>query len=872
MAIEKAIAQAPSFSNLPEGFEELDPDSDENALEISIVNPDAVSIDTEDGGVIIDFDPGAEDVEAEGHDDNLAEMMGEDELRRLASTLVGEFEGDRSSRSEWENTYVRGLDLLGLKIEDRTTPWPGACGVHHPILTEAVIRFQSQAIMEVFPASGPVRTKIVGKITNEKEEQAQRIQDHMNYMLLDKMTEYRPEMEQLLFSLPLAGSAFKKVYFDPTMGRACAHFVPAEDFVVSYGASDLLTAERYTHIMRRSANDIKKLQAAGFYRDVEISSSSPELSRIQEKYDDLEGDTPSYDSDSRSVLLEMHVDLDLEGFEDVDEDEEETGIALPYVVTISKGDNEVLAIRRNWYEDDNLRMKRMHFVHYQYMPGLGFYGFGLIHLIGGLAKSATSLLRQLVDAGTLANLPGGLKSRGLRIKGDDSPIMPGEFRDVDVPGGAIKDNITFMPYKEPSNVLHQMLTEIVDEGRRFASLTDLKLADMKQEAPVGTTLALIERSMKVMSAIQARLHAAMKKEFALLAGIIKDYADDDSYEYETERGAVRSEDFDGKVDVIPVSDPNASTMSQRIMQYQAALQLSQQAPHMYDLPELHRQMLDVLGIDDAEKIIPLTDDQQPRDPVSENMDVLNGKPVKAFMYQDHDAHIRIHQAAAEDPKVRGLVEKSPMALAIQNAMAAHLQEHLAFLYRSEIEKELGVALPPPNEPLPEDVEVKLSRLVAEAAERLLKKDISEVQQEENQKLAEDPVIQMQQKRLELEASDIERKAQTDQARIIANMQQAAMRHKSEKDRMESQAEIDAMRIGVDIAKSRAETDSDEREISNKEAMEKAKLVADVGKTLVGDERARSDAKHRAAMDKARLISDAGKALAEDSRKRNGGKE
>jgi hypothetical protein len=872
MAIEKAIAQAPSFSNLPEGFEELDPDSDENALEISIVNPDAVSIDTEDGGVIIDFDPGAEDVEAEGHDDNLAEMMGEDELRRLASTLVGEFEGDRSSRSEWENTYVKGLDLLGLKIEDRTTPWPGACGVHHPILTEAVIRFQSQAIMEVFPASGPVRTKIVGKITNEKEEQAQRIQDHMNYMLLDKMTEYRPEMEQLLFSLPLAGSAFKKVYFDPTMGRACAHFVPAEDFVVSYGASDLLTAERYTHIMRRSANDIKKLQAAGFYRDVEISSSSPELSRIQEKYDDLEGDTPSYDSDSRSVLLEMHVDLDLEGFEDVDEDEEETGIALPYVVTISKGDNEVLAIRRNWYEDDNLRMKRMHFVHYQYMPGLGFYGFGLIHLIGGLAKSATSLLRQLVDAGTLANLPGGLKSRGLRIKGDDSPIMPGEFRDVDVPGGAIKDNITFMPYKEPSNVLHQMLTEIVDGGRRFASLTDLKLADMKQEAPVGTTLALIERSMKVMSAIQARLHAAMKKEFALLAGIIKDYADDDSYEYETERGAVRSEDFDGKVDVIPVSDPNASTMSQRIMQYQAALQLSQQAPHMYDLPELHRQMLDVLGIDDAEKIIPLTDDQQPRDPVSENMDVLNGKPVKAFMYQDHDAHIRIHQAAAEDPKVRGLVEKSPMALAIQNAMAAHLQEHLAFLYRSEIEKELGVALPPPNEPLPEDVEVKLSRLVAEAAERLLKKDISEVQQEENQKLAEDPVIQMQQKRLELEASDIERKAQTDQARIIANMQQAAMRHKSEKDRMESQAEIDAMRIGVDIAKSRAETDSDEREISNKEAMEKAKLVADVGKTLVGDERARSDAKHRAAMDKARLISDAGKALAEDSRKRNGGKE
>ena len=872
MAIEKAIAQAPSFSNLPEGFEELDPDSDENALEISIVNPDAVSINTEDGGVIIDFDPDAEDAGPESHDDNLAEIMGEDELRRLSSTLVGEFEGDRSSRSEWEQTYVRGLDLLGLKIEDRTTPWPGACGVHHPILTEAVIRFQSQAIMEVFPASGPVRTKIVGKITNEKEEQANRIQDYMNYMLLDKMTEYRPEMEQLLFSLPLAGSAFKKVYFDPTMDRACAHFVPAEDFVVSYGASDLLTAERYTHIMRRSINDIKKLQAAGFYRDVEVDTAPHDMSEIQEKYDDLEGDTPSYDNDSRAVLLEMHVDLDLEGFEDVNEDEEETGIALPYVVTISKGDNEVLAIRRNWYEDDDLRMKRMHFVHYQYMPGLGFYGFGLIHLIGGLAKSATSLLRQLVDAGTLANLPGGLKARGLRIKGDDSPIMPGEFRDVDVPGGAIKDNITFMPYKEPSNVLHQMLTEIVDEGRRFASLTDLKLADMKQEAPVGTTLALIERSMKVMSAIQARLHAAMKKEFVLIAGIIRDYSDDNGYEYEADREAVKAEDFDGKVDVIPVSNPNASTMSQRIMQYQAALQLSQQAPHMYDLPELHRQMLDVLGIDDAEKIIPLSDDQQPRDPVSENMDVLNGKPVKAFMYQDHDAHITIHQAAAEDPKVRGLVEKSPMALAIQNAMAAHIQEHLAFLYRSEIEKELGITLPPPNEPLPEDIEVKLSRLVAEAAERLLQKDIAEVQQEENQKLAEDPVIQMQQKRLELEAADIERKAQTDQARIIANMQQAAMRHQSEKDRTQSQAEIDAMRIGIDIAKSKAELASDEREISSKDAMEKAKLVANIGKVLSEDEQARADAEHNVAMDKARLLADVGKSLAEDERKRNEGRE
>jgi len=872
MAIEKAIAQAPSFSNRPEGFEELDPDSDEGGLEISIDNPDAVSISTEDGGVIIDFDPDAKEAGGEDHDDNLAEAMEEDILRRLASTLVGEFEGDRSSRMDWEQTYVKGLDLLGLKIEDRTTPWPGACGVHHPILTEAVIRFQSQAIMEVFPASGPVKTKIVGKITSEKEKQAHRVQDYMNYMLLDKMTEYRPEMEQLLFSLPLAGSAFKKVYFDPTMNRACAYFVPAEDFVVSYGASDLLSAERYTHVMRRSSNDIKKLQAAGFYLDVEVGSSSPDLSEIQEKYDDLEGDTPSYDNDSRVVLLEMHVDLDLEGFEDTDEDGEETGIALPYVVTISKGDNSVLAIRRNWYEDDDLRMKRMHFVHYQYMPGLGFYGFGLIHLIGGLAKSATSLLRQLVDAGTLANLPGGLKARGLRIKGDDSPIMPGEFRDVDVPGGAIKDSITFLPYKEPSSVLHQMLSEIVEEGRRFASLTDLKLADMKQEAPVGTTLALIERSMKVMSAIQARLHAAMKKEFVLIAGIIRDYADDDGYEYEIDKDAVKGEDFNEQVNVIPVSNPNASTMSQRIMQYQAALQLSQQAPQMYDLPELHRQMLDVLGIDDADKIIPLSDDQKPHDPVSENMDVLNGKPVKAFMYQDHKAHIEIHQAATQDPKVRALVEQSPMATAIQNSMAAHMQEHLAFQYRAEIEKELGVELPPPDENLPEDIEVKLSRVVAEAAGRLLSKGTAEAQQEENQKMAEDPVIQMQQARLELEKADIARKAQTDKARIVANLAQAEMRQETERERMEKEAEIDGVRLGVEIAKTKAASDSQEREIGQKDALEKAKLVADIGKTIAEGDQGRLEAEQKAKLEQAKLVADVGKSLAEDERKRNGGKE
>jgi len=670
-AIEKAIAQAPNFSNRPEGFDEIDPDRNGNTVEVAVVNPDSVSIQTDEGGVVIDFDPqGSEEETSTNHDDNLAEFCDEECLQRLASTLVGEYEADKNSRADWERTYIKGLDLLGLKIEDRTTPWPGACGVHHPILTEAVVRFQSQAITEVFPASGPVKTKIVGTITDDKEKQASRVQEYLNYLLTEKMSEYRPEMEQLLFSLPLAGSAFKKIYFDPTMNRCCAHFIPAEDFVVSYGASDLLTAERYTHVMRKSANEIRKLQVAGLYLDVKLGQPLDIQSDVQEKYDELEGDSPSYDNDNRHVLYEMHVNLDLTGFEDKDESGEPTEIALPYVVTIARGSNKILAIRRNWYEDDPLRIKRMHFVHYQYMPGLGFYGFGLIHLIGGIAKTATSLTRQLVDAGTLANLPGGLKARGLRIKGDDSPIMPGEFRDVDVPGGAIKDNITFLPYKEPSNVLHMMLTEIVEEGRRFASLTDLKIGDMKQDAPVGTTLALIERSMKVMTAIQARLHAAMKREFILIADIIRDYAPSEGYSYDVDKDAVVAEDFDKRVDIIPVSDPNSSTMSQRIMQYQAALTLSQQAPQMYDLPELHRQMLDVLGIKDADRIIPLSKEQKPRDPVSENMDVLNGKPVKAFLQQDHEAHIQVHMAAIQDPKIQQLVSQSPMAAPIASSMAS----------------------------------------------------------------------------------------------------------------------------------------------------------------------------------------------------------
>jgi len=840
MAIDKSIAQAPTRTEstvTEEELQGLDPETGVgSSVEIAVVNPEVVSISTDDGGVVIDFDPTGGETNGEGDfDSNLADYMEDDVLGRLASQLNGDFESDRNSRADWARSYTRGLDLLGLKADDRTTPWPGACGVYHPILTEAVVRFQSQAVMELFPASGPVKTKIIGDITDQKEEQALRIQQHMNYLLTEKMTEFRPETEQMLFSLPLAGSSFKKVYYDPNMGRVCSHFVPAEDFVVSYGASDLQTASRYTHMMRKSKNDIRKLQVAGLYRDIELSPNAPEYSDIQEKYDELEGESPTYEHDDRYVLLEVHVDLDLEGYEDVDDDEEQTGIALPYVVTLVKGGSSVLSIRRNWYEDDPLRMKRLHFVHYQYMPGLGFYGFGLTHLIGGIAKSATSLLRQLVDAGTLSNLPGGLKARGLRIKGDDSPIMPGEFRDVDVPGGAIKDNITFLPYKEPSNVLHSLLGEIVEEGRRFASITDLKLADMKQDAPVGTTLALIERSMKVMSAIQARLHDAMRKEFILIAGIVRDYAEDE-YEYKTDdKEAIKSDDFDGRVDIIPVSDPNAATMSQRIMQYQAALQLSQSAPQMYDLPELHRQMLDVLGIQDAEKIIPLSEEMKPRDPVSENMDVLNGKPLKAFIRQDQEAHIQVHMAAIQDSKIQQLVSQSPMAGTISAAMSAHVQEHLGFMYRREIEKQLGLELPPPGTELPEDIEAKLSRLIAEAAERLFNKNVSEAQQQKAQEQMQDPMFQLQKQELELRAADIKRKADTDKARIMFNAEKERSSQELEREEMEQKAELEGVKLGVEIAKSQNEAASKVSEGEEKAALDRARLSAEVAKALLDDD-------------------------------------
>ena len=794
-------------------------------IEIEIVNPEEVTISTDDMELSMDFDE--EPIAA--HDSNLVDFMDRAELETLGSELVGLFNSDRTSRHDWEESYVKGLDLLGMRFEDRTTPWDGACGVFHPMLSEAVVRFQSQTIMEIFPASGPAKTTIVGALTTDKVKQAQRVQDYLNYMMTVKMPEYRTETEKLLFSLPIAGSAFRKVYYDPNLGRACSMFVPAEDFVVSYGAADLETAERATHVMKMESNDVLKLQQSGFYADIELPAPAPDTTEISAKYNKLTGDHPSYEVDQRHTLLEMMVNVDLPGFEDLESDEP-TKIGLPYVITVDKSSNIILSIRRNWREDDELKLKRQHFVHYQYLPGLGFYGFGLVHMIGGLTKSATSLLRQLVDAGTLANLPGGLKARGLRIKGDDSPIMPGEFRDVDVPGGIIKDNITFLPYKEPSAVLHQMLQEIVEDGRRFASAGDVKAADINGEAPVGTTLALLEREMKVISAVQARVHASMKEELKILSNIIAEEGPR-AYPYATEQEAITAKDFDDRVDIIPVSDPNAGTMAQRIMQYQAALQLAQQAPQMYNLPLLHRQMLEVLGIRDADKIIPSDNDMKPTDPVSENMNIIIGDPVKAFMYQDHEAHIKIHLAAMNDPEIAEKLNLAPDAEIKQAEMNAHIAEHVAFKYRQDIERELGTHLPPVDSTLPEDVEDRLAKLVVPVAEQLTGKAIQRAEAEQMAAQAEDPVLQLQKQELVLEDKKITSKTEVDMAKIDADLTEAA-------ERIASTEKIEGAKLGVKIAETNTKEELESKKIASQDKLEGAKLGVEIAKEIMVDKRTR----------------------------------
>ena len=790
MAIEKALYAAPT------GIEEIA--EMEPAIEIEIEDPEEVKIRA--GGLEIEIEK--EDMDDE-FNENLAEKIDEDILTELASDLLGEFQSDLDSRKDWIQTYVDGLELLGLKIEERTEPWPGACGVYHPLLSEALVKFQSETIMETFPAAGPVKTQILGQETTEKMEAAQRVKEDMNYQLTEVMVEYRPEHERMLWGLGLSGNAFKKVYFDPNLARQVSLFVPAEDIVVPYGASSLETSERVTHVMRKTKNELRKLQVMGFYRDVELDDPTDTLDEVEKKIAEQMGFKAT--QDDRYKILEMHVYLDLEGYEDKDEKGKETGIALPYVVTIEKGTETVLAIRRNYHPDDPNKQKRDHFVHYGYIPGFGFYCFGLIHLIGAFAKSGTSILRQLVDAGVLSNLPGGFKTKGLRVKGDDTPIAPAEFRDVDVASGTIKDNIMTLPYKEPSQVLYTLLGTIVEEGRRFASAADLKVSDMSAQSPVGTTLAILERTLKVMSAVQARIHYAMKQEFKLLKNIIRDYTPEE-YDYEPMEGPPRAKrsDYD-MVEVTPVSDPNSATMSQKVVQYQAALQLAQSAPQLYDLPLLHRQMLEVLGIRNAAKLVPIEDDLKPKDPVSENMDALNEKPLKAFIYQDHAAHITVHMTMLQDPVTMQILQQNPKAQQIVAAMMAHIMEHFGFQYRKNIEEKLGVPYPAPNEEMPEDMEVEISRLAAAGAQKLLQANQAMLAQQKAQQAAQDPIVQMQQAELQIKAGELQRKAAKDQMDAQLKTQQQQI----EQQRIASQAEIEGAKLGAQIARERTQQEFDE---------------------------------------------------------------
>jgi len=803
MAVDKSLYQT------PKGIEELADEMGEEPIEIEVIEAE------------IGFEEPEEEFEEAGEFyENLADEIGEGALQSLANDLANDIDNDLSSRKDWEDAYKEGLTLLGLKYEERTEPWSGACGVFHPMITEAVVRFQSETIMETFPAKGPVKTQIIGKQTPEKLDAAQRVEEDMNYQLTEKMTEFRPEHERMLWSLPATGSAFKKVYFDPSLERQVSLFVPAEDIILPYGTTELSTCPRVTHRMRKTKNEILKLQVAGFYRDVELGEPSKFKDEITKRKDEETGFSANYDD--RYELYECHVDLDLPGYEDVDDDGEKTGVGLPYVVTMLRGSNEILAVRRNWKEEDPLKLKRQHFVHYQYIPGFGAYGFGLFHLIGGYAKSATSIMRQLVDAGTLSNLPGGLKSRGLRIKGDDTPIAPGEFRDVDVGSGAIRDNILPLPYKEPSAVLSGLMDKIVDEGRRFAATADMKVSDMSAQAPVGTTLAILERMLKVMSAVQARVHYAFKQELRLLAAIIRDYTDDE-YTFEPLDGppAAKKSDYN-HVDIIPVSDPNAATMSQRVVQYQAAIQLASQAPQIYDLPALHRQMLEVLGIKDASKLVPNTDDQKPRDPVSENMAVIKGKPVKAFLYQDHEAHIKVHMSAMQDPLIQQMIGQNPQANQIMAAMTAHIAEHVGFAYRTKIEQAMGVDLPMPDEEMSPEVEVQLSRLVAQAAPIVLQESQGQVAQQEaaaqQQQMANDPLIQLQQQELEIKSREQSMKEQ----KAMADVQLEQQRIEIERQKVEGELFAKGMKISSDTVQKT-------REVETKQFVEGTKLGLNAAK-------------------------------------------
>jgi len=810
MAVEKGLYSAPM------GIEEAA--ADEAELEIEIVDPEMVTMS--DGSVEVTIIPNADIGDTVPFDANLAEVLEDSTLNKLADELVGSVDGDISSRKDWADTFVKGLDVLGFKHEERGEPWEGACGVYSTVLAEAAIRFQAETMSETFPAAGPVKVKVLGEESKDKEDAAQRVKADMNYELTERMVEYRPEHERLLYSLGLAGSAFKKVYYDTNIGRQVAMYIPAEDVIVPYGASNVESAERVTHIMRKTKNDLKKLQASGFYRDIDLGEPQPYHTDIEERKAEEGG--YSITDDYRYAVYEIHADVVIEGIDD-SEDE----IAKPYVITIERGSNEVLAVRRNWNPDDPLMLKRQHFVHYVYVPGFGFYGLGLIHIIGGYAKAGTSLIRQLVDAGTLANLPGGLKSRGLRIKGDDTPIEPGEFKDVDVPSGSIRDNIMPLPYKEPSQTLLALLNQITTEGRRLGAISDMNISDMSANAPVGTTLALLERTLKPMAAVQARVHYAMKQEFKMLKAIMAEYAPIE-YAYEPMRGSVSAKQMDYMmVDVIPVSDPNSSTMAQRVVQYQAVLQMSQSAPQIYDLPQLHRQMIEVLGVKNADKLVPTEDDITPVDPVSENMNALMGKPLKAFIYQDHEAHIAAHTAFMQDPMVMQLIGQNPQAKPIMAALQAHIAEHTAFLYRKQIEEKMGVPLPPPNQPLPENIEVQLSALMGEAGRQLTQTHQQQAAQQQAQQKAQDPVVQMQQAELQVKQQEVQRKAQKDQT--DAQIKQAELQLKAQKT--QADATIDAERLKLERQELQLDAEKQGAKLAADRRKDKTRLNLDVLKTI-----------------------------------------
>ena len=824
MAIEKGLYSAPMGLDKEletdtgdlEGIAEMDA----SELEIEIIDPEMVTLS--DGGVEITLIPDLNESDLMEFDANLAGALEDGDLQELSSELIGLVEADIESRKDWADTFVKGLDTLGLKYEERTDPWEGACGVYSTVLAEAAIRFQAETMSETFPAAGPVKVKILGEENQEKIEAAERVKADMNYELTERMVEYRPEHERMLYSLGLAGSAFKKVYFDPTLGRQMAVYIPAEDVIVPYGASTIEFAERVTHIMRKTKNELKKLQVGGFYRDVELGDPQPFHTDIEEKK--AEDNGFSITDDNRFAIYEIHADLVIEG---IDEDDEE--IAKPYVVTIERGTGEILAIRRNWDEEDELMLKRQHFVHYVYVPGFGFYGLGLIHIIGGYAKAGTSLIRQLVDAGTLSNLPGGLKSRGLRIKGDDTPIEPGEWKDVDVPSGSIRDNIMPLPYKEPSQTLLALLNQITTEGRRLGAISDMNISDMSANAPVGTTLALLERTLKPMAAVQARVHYTMKQEFKLLKAIMAEHAPEE-YGYQPLRGEVTARQLDYMmVDVIPVSDPNSSTMAQRVVQYQAVLQMAQQAPQIYDLPQLHRQMIEVLGVKNADKLVPTREDSKPADPVSENMDALVGKPIRAFIYQDHKAHIATHTSFMQDPQVAQMIGQNPQAQQIMASLQAHIAEHLGFQYRQQIEEKLGVALPPPGEQLPEQIEVDLSRLVAEAGAQVMQAHQQEAAQKQAEQQQQDPVFQQKQAELQLKGQDVQRKAAKDQQ--DSQIKQADLKRRTQKDQVDAimgaeKLKLDQQELQLDAQKEGVRLAANRRQENNKLDLEIARMMAE----------------------------------------------